>query len=265
MNKNLKVLICPNCKESLSENDRCLACPKGHSFDLSKEGYANLLLPNQKKTKHPGDNEQMIKSRKNFLDQGYFCELRKTISEVVDFDGKVAVDAGCGTGYYLQSIADKVSVGIGVDISKEAIKIASKNIKNALFIVASIFSMPIKDASVDYILNVFSPKPEAEFERILKKGGIVIEVVPGQAHLKELKEKLYESKFRFNSEKYAFKNLELIKTQRLLLTKQIKNENDCLDLLKMTPYSYKSAQKELLLPDQITFDFIINLWRKHLN
>lgn len=268
MNNGLKILICPNCGEKLSNQATCLLCPQKHCFDISKEGYANLLLPNMKKSKQPGDDKTMIDARQNFLNRGFYQPLRDKICEnIYLYPNATILDAGCGTGYYTSNIDSSKYTILGVDISKYAIKIASKNNKLHSYVVASIFSLPIANHSVDIILNVFAPKPKAEFDRVLKNNGMVIEVVPGKNHLKELKSFIYEDNVLENKEKYAFENFKLEQMQRLSYTKQFSDSNDLINLLKMTPYWYNGGESIARLIeekslDKITFDFIINIWRK---
>ena len=269
MKDKLDILICPNCGEKILYMGTHFLCPRKHSFDIAKEGYVNLLLPNQKKSKEPGDDKTMVDARQECLNTGYYQPLRDKICEIIDCSNtNVILDAGCGTGYYTNSIDSNKYQICGVDISKYAIKTASKNNKKNLYIVASIFSLPIANESVDLILNVFAPKPKAEFKRILKNNGLIIEVVPGKNHLKELKNIIYKNEFLENKEKYAFENFKLEQTQRLSYTKSFDNTQNLINLLKMTPYWYNGGEinSKLILDsnlDKITFDFIINMWRKY--
>lgn len=265
----LNILKCPNCGSELLVKDKGLSCQSGHFFDFAKEGYVNLLLPNQKKTKNPGDDSVMINARDSFLKAGYFEKLKNQIGSTVDFSGKIVLDAGCGTGYYLSSIEAKDCVKIGADISKFAIKKASKNDEKSSYFVASIFNMPIKEQSVDIIFNIFAPKPQQEFKRILKDNGIIVEVVPGKNHLKEIKEIIYNQEAKPNTEKYAFSEFNLLKSNRLTYEIQLKNIKDLNSLLMMTPYWYNGAKNEqnlvMLNLKNITLDFIVNLWVKKEN
>lgn len=268
MKKELKILICPNCGEKLSNQGTYLLCPKKHSFDISKEGYANLLLPNQKKSKEPGDDKTMIDARQEYLNNGYYKPLRDKICELIDLltTGTI-LDAGCGTGYYTKAIDSNKYDVFGIDISKYAIKIASKNNRYNSYIVASIFSLPIINNSIDMILNIFAPKPKNEFERVLKGDGLIVEVIPGKNHLMELKTLIYENEFLENKEKYAFENFKLEQSQRLSYTKHFEKAHDLINLIKMTPYWYNGGELVAKLINEnnlnkVTFDFIINIWRK---
>lgn len=268
MKSVLKVLTCPNCGCQLKNSGTFLSCDNNHCFDIAKEGYANLLLSNMKRSKSPGDNKTMIDARRMFLGKGYYQPLRTLLESVVNLHSSgIVLDAGCGTGYYTQNLdANKYEI-LGVDISKYAIQTASKTNKNKSYVVASIFSLPIASNSVDIILNVFAPKPQNEFIRVLKDEGIVVEVVPGKQHLKELKTMIYKDDFLENKEKYALSKFALLNSQKLTYEKQVNSKVDVINLLKMTPYWYKGGENHIRQIEcsqfcGITFDFIINIWRK---
>ena len=65
-------ILCPVCGEVLKLGERQWYCVKGHSFDVARQGYVNLLTVNQKHSKNPGDTRQMVAARKEFLDGGYY-------------------------------------------------------------------------------------------------------------------------------------------------------------------------------------------------
>lgn len=262
------ILICPNCKSPLFKVGNSLKCQHNHSFDLAKEGYVNLLLPNEKKTKDPGDDAVMVSSREAFLKKGYYEKLQTEILEIVKkLNCNTILDAGCGTGYYI-NLADYQNLDvIGIDISKHAIKKAAKEKGAASFLVASIFNLPFQDETIDAVINIFAPKPEKEFLRVLKDGGVVIEVTPGKNHLIELKKAIYSDQTRKNQEKTSFSKLTLIDFQRLTYQSKVEKNDDLMQLVMMTPYWYKGGEKNLNALkecniDTITFDFIIKLWKK---
>lgn len=266
LNKN--ILICPNCKSPLFQAGNSLKCQHNHSFDLAKEGYVNLLLPNEKKTKDPGDDAVMVSSREAFLKKGYYEKLQTEILEIVKkLNCNTILDAGCGTGYYI-NLAEYQNLDlIGIDISKHAIKKAAKEKGAASFLVASIFNLPFQDETIDAVINIFAPKPEKEFLRVLKDGGVVIEVTPGKNHLIELKKAIYSDQTRKNQEKTSFSELTLIDFQRLTYQSKVEENDDLMQLVMMTPYWYKGGEKNLNALkecniDTITFDFIIKLWKK---
>ena len=262
------IVICPNCKQVLfKKNAKSFCCKNGHCFDIAKEGYVNLVLPNKKKSKSPGDDKEMVVSRANFLNSGFYVKLAKEVNKIVNSCLKsedIILDAGCGTGYYLEQI-DGDYFKIGIDVSKEAIRYAAKHDKNIFYAVASIFDLPILNNSIDCILNIFAPKPNDEFLRILKPNGVVVEVIPGKNHLIELKKVLYQEP-HYNKEDVKEYNLECEETRQLKYKLTLNNE-ELMELFKMTPYNYKTTAQDVeklkgIEEFVITCDFIIKVWRR---
>lgn len=248
-------------------NGKSLLCENRHNFDIAKEGYVNLLPVSEKKTKNPGDGKEMVVARNNFLRAGFFTELRDELNKIIVKNlkvGSVVLDAGCGTGYYCENLNSKYNC-LGIDISKDAIKLASKQNKFSSFVVASIFNLPVKDNSVDCILNIFAPKPNEEFRRVLKNGGKIIEIVPSKNHLIELKKLLYEQLKTRTTEFKKF-DLNLIETKEIEYHKNLSGE-ELLFLFEMTPYYYTTKKEKLselnvLNEISVTFNFFIKVWEK---
>ncbi|MGN1234711.1 MAG: putative RNA methyltransferase [Christensenellaceae bacterium] len=254
--------VCPHCKHLLERREKSLVCPSGHAFDLAGEGYVNLLPVNRKKKKDPGDNREMCRAREEFLSKGYFDRL---LEGVKDRCAGVTLDAGCGTGYYLRGVSGACTARYGVDISKHAVALAAKRDREGSYAVASVFAMPFEDETFDTVLNVFAPKPEAEFLRVLRGTGRLVEVVPGQAHLIELKSRLYCTA-RENGEKAGIGGFVLEGAEEIRYERFVEKE-DLLHLWDMTPYRYKTeaGAKEALAGTEgfaITFDFLVRTWKK---
>ena len=72
---------CPVCGLPLHLSDASYQCDQHHNFDVAKAGYVNLLPPNQRHSKAPGDSKAMILSRKNFLSRRYYEPLADAISK----------------------------------------------------------------------------------------------------------------------------------------------------------------------------------------
>jgi 23S rRNA (guanine745-N1)-methyltransferase len=79
----MPTLICPLCRTPLTLENKSQRCANGHSFDIAKEGYVNLLLVQQKKSKEPGDNPEMVKARREFLQAGYYQPLCNAASQLI--------------------------------------------------------------------------------------------------------------------------------------------------------------------------------------
>lgn len=43
----MSIFCCPSCQKPLCREERRLVCPAGHSFDVARSGYVNLLLSQQ--------------------------------------------------------------------------------------------------------------------------------------------------------------------------------------------------------------------------
>lgn len=262
-----EILICPKCHQKLKKSGKSFFCENNHCYDIAKNNYVNLLLCNKKKSKFPGDDKTMIAARNNFLKKGYFENLRRTIEDIVDNEKPTYIlDAGCGTGYYSHNLEQKYNI-VAIDISKEAIHFTAKNNKNLLSIISSMYELPIKDNSIDLILNIFAPKPKEEFKRVLKNNGVIVEVVPGKDHLKELKKIMFGNEAVFNKEKFAFSDFKIKSSQKLIYLVNIAENEDVINLIRMTPYYYTGGRKKEDLLNQVksinvTFDFIINVLEK---
>ena len=51
----MSLMRCPLCREALTREPRRWFCATGHSFDVAREGYVNLLPVQHKKSRDPGD------------------------------------------------------------------------------------------------------------------------------------------------------------------------------------------------------------------
>lgn len=252
-------MICPVCLKKINRIGNTYKCINNHCFDISKEGYVNLLL----NSKNSGDNKEMIKNRSSFLNKGYYEKLRSKIIEVIKkLDINNILDVGCGEGYYDRGIKDSVDVEMfGLDISKEACIKASKMNKDILYVVASSNKMPFMDCEIDLLLNIFAPHYENEFTRVCNK--YILKVIPNKEHLIELKQLLYE-----NVQIKEEKKLNFLKFKEILC-EQVKYQvvvDDLFELFKMTPYFYKSKYDEQLFESNnnklVTCDFTILLYQK---
>lgn len=263
------IIQCPNCQEALLQKDNKFSCLKGHSFDIAKEGYVNLLLANQKQSANPGDNAMMIKAREAFLIEGHYDFLIEIIDNY--FIGKFeeiktsnetieVVDLGCGNGYYLRSLfkSYKRLNKTGVDISKIAVAKAAKKDRASTYLVSSINKLPIKSNSVNIALNIFSPLNLLELTRILKQDGYLIKVIPGPDHMIEIASLVYDN-FRphpstIEEEINKHPSLDLLHIEKT--EKKIELNKEVLkNLITMTPYYYKFDSEKLAALKAMTVSF----------
>lgn len=272
---------CPVCGQLLTKTENTFRCTANHSYDISKKGYVNLLLANQKRTKEPGDNKKMIENRKYFLEQGYYDplsdKLNETISECVDESTAPVniLDLGCGEGFYsnrLHAFLKKRRANMQwweIDISKTAIQKAAKRDPNIQFCIGSNFQLPYLNESLDIIFSIFSPCDAKELTRVLKPRGKIIVIRPGASHLKELASLIYEKfEHQGNSSNLDEKlDLTSVKTFELKYQIHLKNKIDIESLIGMTPYFWSlNEEKKLKIAGvqelKTTVDFQISIFQK---
>lgn len=271
---------CPSCSNVLSLNNRNWACTNGHSYDVAKEGYVNLLLAQHKNSKQPGDNKEMVNGRRAFLEQGFYQPLADSISTIfnqhlatlVDKADVNFFDAGCGEGYYMSQVSQsckQTDVHIefsGVDISKFAVQKAAKKQPKHHFSVASTFQLPLENNSQDTVLQIFAPSSELEIHRVLKSNGIWITVNPAANHLSEFKQALYDNPTEHKAEQVIPEGFVLAQQLNLSFVIQLTEPQQRKNLLMMTPYYWSAtAEKKQKLVDnlqQFTTDFDICVYTK---
>lgn len=244
------LFCCPVCGEALTRREGRYACPKGHSFDIAREGYVNLLPANQQHSKAPGDDKAMASARTRFLEGGWYGPLRNELCKPIEDKlptGGTLLDAGCGEGWYTAALSEiataKGGQTAGVDLSKPAVKKAAKRCPDGEIAVCSVYHLPLAAGSVDALVDCFSPLAIEEFYRVLKPGGIFLYVVPGPRHLWELKEILYDTPYE-NEEKVeqyrGFSPPEVIPVEtEFTLT----DPEDIQALYHMTPYTWKTPRE----------------------
>ena len=240
---------CPVCKQAFIEQESALRCENGHSFDVARSGYVNLLRSQQSARKRHGDDKRMLLARREFLNRGFYktlCDLLcLTVHRETNTSG-VLLDAGCGEGYYTAAIAQALpSLTVcGVDISKDALQMAASRNKTMELAVASVFSLPVANSTVDTVISVFAPTAEAEFVRVLKPGGVLIRVIPTERHLFGLKAAIYKEPRLNKPERTELSGLSLQHRQELACELTLETTDDIRSLFEMTPYYYKTGQDD---------------------
>ena len=238
------MLICPVCAEKLVKNEKSYSCGNNHSFDVAKEGYVNLLSGKHKAGELIGDNRDMAKSRRAFLEKGYYDFLASAISEKLN-KGDTVLDISCGEGYYTDYMRRTSGAFVaGFDISKEMIKLAAKKYKDVTFFVANIAKIPVESESIDVAVQICAPFCEKEFARILKKDGCLYSVVPAKRHLWGLKSLLYANPYENNEDDTEYTLLRLEAEETVSARAVINGNEDIMNLFAMTPYYYKTSERD---------------------
>ncbi len=251
------VFACPVCGEPLAGDDRAFQCVKGHAFDIAREGYVNLLLPQHRHSKDPGYSKEMISGRRRFFDAGHYQLLADRIADVIISYSpgraeRAVVDAGCGEGYYLRRLSarlveqgqDGSTVLCGIDISKHAIRVAAKRDPRGLYAVAGTYQMPVLPNVVDVLVSHFSPVSAADFRRVVRPGGVVLVGGPGEDHLYHFKKLLYDTPTKHEPAPTLADapGFELINTHRIRYNLALRGRGEVANLLLMTPYYWSVDQ-----------------------
>ena len=242
------MLVCPVCGEPLLWKEKCVVCPAGHSFDIAREGYVNLLR-SSKSGDRIGDDRESARSRRDFLNKGYYEPLRNWMKEhFADRQGSV-LDICCGEGYYTSSFGENPNLQVyGFDISREMVRLAAKR-GRSVFFVANMANIPVASESFDYAVHMFAPFQEKEFCRILKPGGKLYTVIPGSHHLFGLKQALYDTPYLNDEKLPETGNLRLVQRYKITGKILLEQKEDIHAVFRMTPYYFHTgaADKEKLL------------------
>ena len=252
MERTAGLFKCPICSTGMEMVEQAkLVCENMHSFDLAKSGYVNLA-PQAHATKY---DKSLFEARTKVMASGFFKPVLDKLSSLVndhlgESDESVLLDAGCGEGTHLKAIHSRLSmetVGIGIDLAKEGIAAASKAYPGFIWSVADLAVMPFQDDAVDVILNVLSPANYAEFNRLLKRGGIVVKVVPESGYLQELREAFYNGKQQKEEtdpvERFS-EHFDDVKTERVTYTFTLP-DGLLAPLIHMTPLTWGASEERV--------------------
>ena len=262
MNTNLKPKLqrfasasafsCPICRENLTLVESSLKCSNRHSFDLAKFGYVNLAPQIKQSANYDKENFQ---NRQQILEAGFYQAILEGISDLLATkpSAKTILDIGCGEGFYSRKLQESHSnkTFYAFDISKDSVQIAAKSETNwaVNWFIGDLARLPIKDASMDILLDIFSPANYSEFRRSLSKDGTLIKVVPTENHLKEIRqmvqEQLTKKDYSNQDIKEHFQEYFSIQSSQIAsLTKSITAEQRQ-SLLSMTPLLFHVDQSKI--------------------
>ena len=262
MNTNLKpklqrfasatAFACPICQENLTLVESSLKCNNRHSFDLAKFGYVNLAPQIKQSANYDKENFQ---NRQQILEAGFYQAILEVVSDLLSNskNAKTILDIGCGEGFYSRKLQESHSdkTFYAFDISKDSVQIAAKSEPNwaVNWFVGDLARLPIKDASMDILLDIFSPANYGEFKRVLKENGLLIKVIPTENHLKEIRQKVQDQLTNKDYSNQDIKdhfqnNFTILSSKTASLTKPITAEQ-LQALLSMTPLLFHVDQSKI--------------------
>jgi 23S rRNA (guanine745-N1)-methyltransferase len=185
----VRALRCPACAEPFQASDAALRCTNGHSFDIARQGYANLLTA---KAPAGAETADMVAARAQLLAAGHLAPVARAVAGQARRRAAASglvVDIGAGTGHYLATVLDALPAhhGLALDVAKAAVRWAARAHPRASAVVADAWrGLPVADGCVDLVLDIFAPRNGAEFRRVLRPGGTLLVVTPQPDHLAEL-------------------------------------------------------------------------------
>lgn len=262
MNTNLKpklqrfasatAFACPICQENLTLLETNFKCCNRHSFDLAKFGYVNLAPQIKQSANYDKENFQ---NRQQILEAGFYQAILDAVSDLLASSKTTTtiLDIGCGEGFYSRKLQKSHSekTFYAFDISKDSVQIAAKSEPNwaVNWFVGDLARLPIKDANMDILLDIFSPANYGEFRRVLSKDGILIKVIPTENHLKEIRQRVQD---QLTNKEYSNQDIKehfqehftILSSQSASLTKTITAEQ-LQALLSMTPLLFHVDQSKI--------------------
>ena len=262
MNTNLKpklqrfasatAFACPICQENLTLVESSLKCNNRHSFDLAKFGYVNLAPQIKQSANYDKENFQ---NRQQILEAGFYQAILDAVSDLLASSKttKIILDIACGEGFYSRKLQERHpdKTLYAFDISKDSVQIAANSEPNwaVNWFVGDLARLPIKDASMDILLDIFSPANYGEFRRVLFKDGILIKVIPTKNHLKEIRQKVQDQLTNKDYSNQDIKNhfqnnFTILSSKTASLTKPITTEQ-LQALLSMTPLLFHIDQTKI--------------------
>ena len=245
-------LACPLDGAPLLQRGATWCCAAGHSFDIASQGYANLLPVQKKRSLDPGDSKEMVAARRRFLNAGFYQPIAAAVNQAawagLPRTGPFScLDAGCGEGYYMRQLAAATGPGqtlalLGLDISKWAVLAAAKQDKQPNWVVGSNANLPVLSGTLDGVLCMFGFPVYAEFARVLKADGRLLQVDAGPDHLRELREIIYptlkpERPADFSAPAgFVSQSVETVR-----FSVSLNGAEQIADLLAMTPHLYRAS------------------------
>jgi len=277
--KYMDFLRCPLCAAPFgfdAASPHSLKCEKGHMYDMAKKGYINLFNGFTKITETYG--KKLFAARKEVSKAGLYDGLAGKLSEIIGAAKPASIlDAGCGCGNLTAEIYENTGhpATFAVDLSKEGIEAAATDFSagNLVWVVANLNNLPFPEDKFDFALNIMSPANYFEFARILKRGGLLLKVLPEAGYLKELRRFIYKEndKNEYSNKDVLNKlasNMDITEVIDLTYSRMVKAD-DIPALFDMTPLTQHLAGREKIKSELqaggdfgITLDFKIAICEK---
>ncbi len=253
------MLICPvrACRLPLAREQGQVRCGRGHSFDVAKSGYLNLLQPQDRRSAVPGDTLEAVRARRRLHDLGVTAPLLEAIATLCKIaPDELILDAGCGDGFYLGSLTERN--GHGIDISTAAIDVAARRYPGNTWVVANADrQIPYSDRSFNILLSITARRNPTEFHRVLQQEGRFLLALPAPDDLIELRGPAAPD--RVPAALAEFEPLFALERQHRVTTSADLSSYSVADILHSI---YRPLRAEPLRSQRVTFSLDLLLFRK---
>lgn len=269
----LDLLRCPTCSMPRLHPDRgALRCVAGHTFDIARHGYVSLLTGTRATS---GDDAAMVQARDRFLATGRYAPILQAVARLAAGSARelgTVVEVGCGTGYYLAGVLDRLpgARGLGLDTAVRALRSAARAHERVAAAAWDVFRpFPLADEVADVVLDVFAPRNPAEFHRVLRPSGRLIVVRPTGLHLAELRGRVpamvtIDPAKEQRLHRALAPYFETVDTERVEYSMALAGV-EALDLVGMTPSARHVNRADLnddgLLPDRATVSVLATAYK----
>jgi 23S rRNA (guanine745-N1)-methyltransferase len=182
------------CRLPLEPRERAYVCGAGHSYDVARSGYVNLLQPQDRRSLNAGDTRDAVAARAALLAAGVGRPLIDAVcatASSVDLPATpTVVDLGSGSGHALAALGERLATrGVGIDLSAAAADHAARQFPRHMWVVANADRrLPLLDASVDLLVSLHGRRNPEEADRVLASHGVMLIALPASDDLIELRE-----------------------------------------------------------------------------
>ncbi|WP_182064427.1 putative RNA methyltransferase [Curtobacterium sp. ME12] len=281
----LPMLACPVCAEPLGRVDGGqVGCSNGHRFDEAKQGHLTLLPA--KRRALTADTTEMVDARLRFLGRGHYAPVERALAAIVaDATAPgIVLDVGSGPGTYLAHAlraADGRPVvapdalapvgcqptrrlGVALDLSAVAIRRAARIHERAGAVVGDVTErLPVVDDAAAVVLDVFAPRNQTEYARVLHPDGVLAVVTPRTGHLAELAEATIsvdpEKERRLHDS--LTPSFALRSSEDLMWTMDLSAE-DVHDVVHMGPSHHHVSAEQVFAPTSVTATVTVSTWSR---
>ena len=234
-------LLCPICGSPIEAGEKTWRCAESHCFDVARQGYVNLLPVQQKHSLHPGDTPEQVRARRRFLSAGFYEPIAAAVCRTLGPAARV-LDVGCGEGYYLRRLGEACPAAErwGLDISRDAVRLAAGADKAGRYLVATAAHLPFPDGSFDAVMSLFALTVPEEFARVLAPDGAFLQALAEPDHLLGLKRLIYpELTQKPKSLSPALPFFTLEDSREVCFDIMLTRGDQVADLLAMTPHYWR--------------------------